>query len=297
MMAGSGPTDRNWNSPLLPNTNGSGQLLAEALAKKGAVVLRFDKAGVGANKLATEKITLDTYVDEARAALAFLRSRHEVDAIHMFVAGHSEGGLHAIRVAIGEGGRIAGLVLLSAPGRTLKDTMLTQLDHQLSAAMAPDVAKAQMTALRQALNDIVEGRPVDPMAVSTIPAIQQLIAGMIAPAQAKLVRDLFAFDPIPALSKINVPVLVINGLKDVQVDPQLDAAALEQAVRAAGHDVTMFLAPDANHVLKHETRSMAELRGDLVATQTGYNAADRVLDTTTLSAIANWLAKLSSSKS
>ena len=297
MMAGSGPTDRNWNSPMLPSKNGSGRLLAEALAKKGAVVLRFDKAGVAANKLAVSAITFDTYVDEGRAALAYLRTRHEVDAHHLVIAGHSEGGLHAIRVAIGEGGHIAGLVLLSTPGRTLKDTLLTQLDRQLSAAMAPDVAKAQMASLRQAMNDIVEGRPVDPMAVSTIPAIQQLIAGMIAPAQAKLVRDLFAFDPIPALGKINVPVLVVNGLKDVQVDPQLDAAALEQAVRAAGHDVTMFLAPDANHVLEHETHTMAELRADLVATQNGYNAADRVLDTTTLSAIANWLGKLSSSRS
>ena len=31
MVAGSGPTDRNWNSPLIPGTNGSAALLAQVL--------------------------------------------------------------------------------------------------------------------------------------------------------------------------------------------------------------------------------------------------------------------------
>jgi hypothetical protein len=295
IMAGSGPTDRDWNSPMLPSKNGSGRLLAEALAKKGAVVLRFDKAAIGGNTMPGDRVTLDTYVDEGRAALAFLRTRHEVDANHLFVAGHSEGGLHAIRVAIGEGGRVAGLLLLSTPGRPMGEMIVDQIGRQLAAAMSPELAKAQSTKIRDAVRDLVDGKPVDPMAVSSLPPIQQLFTGFVA--HAKLVGDLFGFDPIAALAKLNVPVFVFNGLKDVQVDPQLDAASLERGVRAAGHDVTMFLAPDADHVLKHEVRSLAELRADLLATQNGYNAADRVLDTTTLSAIANWLGKLSSSRS
>lgn len=39
-VAGSGPTDRDWCSPLLPGTNGSARLLANALTKKGFVTLR-----------------------------------------------------------------------------------------------------------------------------------------------------------------------------------------------------------------------------------------------------------------
>ena len=46
-VAGSGPTDRNWCSPLLPGTNGSGKLLAEALASQGFVTLRYDKLASG----------------------------------------------------------------------------------------------------------------------------------------------------------------------------------------------------------------------------------------------------------
>src|SRR5206468_511457 len=44
LMAGSGPTDRDWTSPLLAGKNGSARQLAEALAARGIVSLRFDKA-------------------------------------------------------------------------------------------------------------------------------------------------------------------------------------------------------------------------------------------------------------
>src|SRR5437868_5892579 len=47
MVAGSGPTDRDWNSPLLPGTNGSARLLAEELAQAGIASLRYDKRASG----------------------------------------------------------------------------------------------------------------------------------------------------------------------------------------------------------------------------------------------------------
>src|SRR3954447_10173851 len=47
MVAGSGPTDRDWNSSLLPGANGSARLLAEALAQAGIASLRYDKRASG----------------------------------------------------------------------------------------------------------------------------------------------------------------------------------------------------------------------------------------------------------
>jgi hypothetical protein len=49
LLAGSGPTDRDWNTPLLPGKNGSARLLADALGARGVTVLRFDKAFSGQN--------------------------------------------------------------------------------------------------------------------------------------------------------------------------------------------------------------------------------------------------------
>src|SRR5690242_21413739 len=47
MVAGSGPTDRDWNSPLLPGSNGSARLIAQALAQAGIASLRYDKRAAG----------------------------------------------------------------------------------------------------------------------------------------------------------------------------------------------------------------------------------------------------------
>ncbi len=282
LMAGSGPTDRNWNSPLIPATNGSGKLLAESLASHGAVVLRFDKAKVGGNKeTVTAATTIDIYRDEGRAALALLRERHDVDAALLFVAGNSEGVIHAIRVAEAEGHAIAGILLLSGAGISLARELVAQVDVQMEKAM-PAMKDATHTALQQALADVIAGKQVDPAAVSQIPGIQMLLRSLTAPDAAGLARTLLAFDPIADLPKVDVPVFVYAGEKDVQVDPEVNAKALA----AASSHATLFLAPDANHILEHEARAKA----DIGPADAKYNEPDRVLDQASADAIAQWIA-------
>jgi hypothetical protein len=286
-MAGSGPTDRDWNSPLIPAKNGSGKLLAEALAAHGAVVLRFDKAGVGGNKHAvTGDTTFDIYRDEGRAALALLRARPDVDAAHLFVAGHSEGAYHAARVAEAEGHAIAGVLLLSGAGRTLESILLAQIDGQLRTAM-PAQAEAVMAALHRAFDDFAASKPVDPDQVTTIPALRMVLRSAMAPQSATLARGLLRFDPLPVVATLDVPVFIYNGEKDIQVDPAIDTKALVEARK--GKDVTEFLAADANHVLEHEARAKAELSPGTVK----YNEPDRVLDPATVDAISKWIATIS----
>jgi pimeloyl-ACP methyl ester carboxylesterase len=288
LMAGSGPTDRDWNNPLIANRNGSGKLLAEALAARGIVVLRFDKAGVGGNKASLGDVTFDIYVDEGRAALTLLRARADVDPAHVFLAGHSEGGIHAIRTALAEGDRLTGLVLLSSAGRTMRDILVDQVSRQLQTA-APAQAGALLGPFAKALDDFIAGKHVDPRTATSVPGLQNLLAAVTAPQAAKLSRGLISFDPAPAVAQVAIPVFVFNGQKDVQVDPEQDAKRLVAA--RAGKDVTLFLAPDANHVLEHEDKPLAALRADLAAVQAGYNAADRVLDPAAVDAIAGWLLK------
>jgi len=288
LIAGSGPTDRDWNNPLLVGKNGSGKLLAEAIARRGAVVVRYDKASIGANKTTPSDVTIDTYVGEGRAALALLRARSDVAATKLYVAGHSEGGLHAIRVALAEGDHIAGLVLLSAAGRSLEDLLLVQLGAQLRAAM-PAQADAELQSLKKALDEFAAGKEVDPKQVSAIPGIQNLVAALVAPMNAKVARGLIAFDPLPAVAQIAVPVFIYNGKHDLQVDADVDAKNLIAARK--GKPTEVFLAPEADHVLKHEPKAIPELRANPAATQNGYNDPARALDDATVSAIVTWLAK------
>ena len=84
MVAGSGPTDRNWNSPMIPGTNGSGALLARILTDLGYVTLRYDKRASGphgkenAIKL-LGKVSLQGHLDELAGGVQMLTKRKEVE--------------------------------------------------------------------------------------------------------------------------------------------------------------------------------------------------------------------------
>jgi uncharacterized protein len=74
MVAGSGPTDRDWNSPLLPGSNGSARLLAEALAQAGIASLRYDKRAAGPHARENMaaligKMSMQSHVDELTGAV------------------------------------------------------------------------------------------------------------------------------------------------------------------------------------------------------------------------------------
>src|SRR5258708_4404320 len=69
LVAGSGPTDRDWNSPLLPGSNGSARLIAEALARVGIASLRYDKRASGPHarenmQSLIGKLSMQSHVDE-----------------------------------------------------------------------------------------------------------------------------------------------------------------------------------------------------------------------------------------
>ncbi len=286
LHAGSGPTDRDWNNPLIPGTNGSGKLLAEALARRGIASLRFDKIGTGKNKSVPPNLTWDTFLGDASAALERLRSDPHVDPAHVFVAGHSEGGLYAIALANAHRGQLAGLLLLSAPGRTMRDVILAQLTAQFTAAgITGDALEKQLAPIRQAFKEFLAGKSVDPKNVSAIPGVQDLMTALFNPTAAALARTLLVFDPTAAVATVGVPVFIYNGAKDIQVSPTDDAQALARAARAAKLDTTLFIAPEANHVLEHEPRPLSEITPMTV----NYNAADRVLDPATVNAISRWI--------
>src|ERR1700739_163003 len=74
MVAGSGPTDRDWNSPLLPGSNGSARLIAEALARAVIASLRYDNHASGSHarenmQAVIGKLSMQSHVDELTGAV------------------------------------------------------------------------------------------------------------------------------------------------------------------------------------------------------------------------------------
>jgi uncharacterized protein len=286
-VAGSGPTDRDWNSPLLGGRNGSAALLADELTRAGFATLRYDKRFTGPyaqqNLSALQgKISFQSHLDELSSAVDYLAAQSGVDPARLFVLANSEGTLHALNYQTADPDLpFAGMVLTGAPGRTMTEVLHQQISENVLAA-DPDreefLAKWDEAIAAFIAGELVELDPALP------DAVQQIWASLTAPANQPFSAELLAAQPAELLAAIDIPVLVVIGQKDIQIDAQADGEVLEAA---AGENLTFSYPPDANHVLKYEAKPADEVTA---ADAAFYNAADRVLDPVALQTILDWLA-------
>ncbi len=288
MVAGSGPTDRDWNSPLLPGSRGSAALIADVLAQAGFASLRYDKRASGPhardNALALlGKLSMQSHLDELDGAMRALADSPRVRREGMFALANSEGTLHALHYQLSRPRvQLAGLVLAAPPGRAVGLVAHAQMAEQ--AAHVPD-GDDLLRRYDAAVADFLAGRAhqTDPLLPR---GVQDVLLSLTAPANQPFARELWTADAASLLPALDVPVLVVIGKKDLQVDWQADGEPLQRA--AAGRaDVTFAFPDDANHVLKHEPRPRGELRmGDALAS---YNGAGAELDSEGMRVIIDWL--------
>lgn len=287
LVPGSGPTDRDWNSPALPGRNGSAALLADALARAGFASIRYDKRFTGpyaaANgPLLSGKLSMKSHMDEVSSAAEQLKRRPGVDASKIFALTNSEGAVHALNAHLAGAPEFAGLILTGAPGRQLGAVMRGQIEAQV--APLPQ-GKEIMAGYDKLAARFQAGLPFSPEP-AVPPAINNMVAGFYAPQNLPFLREIFSADPARLAAGVKVPLLVVIGGKDIQIDSRLDGKPLEKAL--AGHQAASFVYPaDADHLLKHEPKPREELSSLLV--QNNYNAAGRELDAETLKAIIGWL--------
>src|SRR5215813_11456535 len=148
LVAGSGPTDRDWNSPFLPGSNGSARLIAQALEMIGFASLRFDKRASGPHvkenmRFLVGELDMQSNVDELAGAVRTLASQDFVQNDRIFALANSEGTLHALNYqrhtpAI----PLAGLVLIDPPGRSVGVVARAQLAEQARAIPNGDALMA-----------------------------------------------------------------------------------------------------------------------------------------------------------
>jgi len=122
LISGSGPQDRDeaimGHRPFL--------VLADHLTRQGIAVLRYDDRGVGKSSGSFGTATHDDFVTDALAAVAWLKTREAIDAKHIGLIGHSEGGIVAPLAAVKQPADIAFIVLLAGVGVPMEELLVRQ---------------------------------------------------------------------------------------------------------------------------------------------------------------------------
>ncbi|WP_034159909.1 alpha/beta hydrolase [Sphingomonas sp. ERG5] len=231
IIPGSGPTDRDGDNPLGVKA-ASYRLLAAALAARGIATLRADKRGLFGSKAAMadpSAVTIADYAADAHAWAGLVAARSGRPCV--WLLGHSEGGLIALAAAQDPTG-LCGIILVSAPGRPLG--MVLREQFKANPANAPI-----LTAALGMIDSLEAGRPVDPATLP--PPLGQLFPTAVQP----FMIDLFAHDPAKLAASVRLPILIVQGERDIQIGVY-DAQALAAAAPAA----RLVLLPGVNHVLK-----------------------------------------------
>ncbi|AWZ24082.1 MULTISPECIES: alpha/beta hydrolase [Rhodococcus] len=253
LLAGSGPTDRNGDSALLPGSIGTLRHLADVLERKGFASLRYDKLGSGVTALGPYSVEdvadlgFSTFIDGAADALAFLGSQRGVDPERLYVVGHSEGALIALSLAQ-DNDSIAGLGLIEPLAVRLLDLLTAQIDAQLDAVVAAGQLPVQIAdELRVALTGAVESLRADGTLSDTLP--EPLRNAGLVPTNAKALAEEDALDPRMLAAQVagDLPVLTAVSSKDIQVRVE-DVDALDAAL--VHTRLTSLRMTRTNHVLK-----------------------------------------------
>jgi pimeloyl-ACP methyl ester carboxylesterase len=279
-FAGSGPTDRDWTSPLLPGKNGSGAQLALALQARGVGSIRFDKVGSGANMPKSnapadlkmlEVLSMAHYIDEVAAEFDEVANRDRCGKI--FLLGHSEGSIHASSAAIAKQAdpHFGGFISLSGPARSILDTAIEQIrTMRIKAGADPAIVDKALDDFRTAMREPDASAPD----LSVLPEASGLWQATHSPLQQKVARELIFTEPLAALGAYRGRALVVSAANDAQV-PGSDADKIFAALGSETKNKTRVTIANANHVYKLETRAPSTIsQTEIVA---GYADDDHAL--------------------
>ncbi len=228
MHAGSGPTDRDGNTPLLPGKNDSLKMIAQGLAEEGIASVRFDKRGIAASAgaLTSEAdLRFDDYVDDVVAWIKLLQNDTRFSGV--VVLGHSEGSLIGMAAANKVSG-LSGVISVAGAGKPAYELIEEQLANQ---------AKDIRDESHAIMDDLKKGR--------TVEKVSPELAAVFRPSVQPYMISWFKYDPAIEIANLDVPVLILQGTTDLQVSVE-DAKLLAKAKP----DAQLKIFDGMNHVLK-----------------------------------------------
>ncbi|HAD97216.1 MAG TPA: alpha/beta hydrolase [Cryomorphaceae bacterium] len=234
IVAGSGPTDRNGNSAVLPGPNDAYKQMADSLLEKHIATFRYDKPAIGKSTFSgtEEKMRFETNSEVLGAVIASMKDLGFDD---IFLLGHSEGSLVAMLAA--QQNKVSGFISMAGPGRDSH----TLIKEQLAGKLPEKLEKQTF----EKLDSIKAGYTVEKYNAS--------VASLIRKSIQPYLRSYFQYNPAKEISKLDIPVLIIQGGRDMQVK-EMEGEILKKAKPEARY----IFYPEMNHVLKRVDESQEQ---------------------------------------
>jgi pimeloyl-ACP methyl ester carboxylesterase len=268
LVSGSGPADRD---ELIAGIPILGQI-ANALADRGFVVVRYDKRGIGQSGGRAESASLADYAEDVRAVVKMLSDRKDVDQKQIAVVGHSEGGAVAL-IAASKDKRIGKVGLLATNGVPGADLVLAQQQRLLDRSnMSAEDKQAKIDLQKRIHEAVITGKGLDQLP----PEVRKQVDNVEF-------QSILTNDPAKILPDVRQPILIVQGELDTQVEPS-NADRLESLAkkRKNAPAVEVVKIPGINHLLVPATTGEVDEYGTLKDLQVSPKVTD---------AIVTWLKK------
>ncbi|HET7360613.1 MAG TPA: alpha/beta fold hydrolase [Salinimicrobium sp.] len=223
LIQGSGPIDRNGNNPRM--TNNSLKMLARGLAKNGIASFRYDKriSKMKDLEITEKELRFEDFITDAESVLDYFEDKDKFNKI--IVLGHSQGSLVGMLAAKNKADAFISVAGVAQP---IDSILIEQIGKQM-----PSLEKA----VRNSLHEL---RKTD-----TITQVNPMLASILRPSVQPFLLSYIKYNPAEEIAELHIPVLIINGTRDLQVSIQ-EAKAL----KAAKPGAKLVLLKNMNHVLK-----------------------------------------------
>jgi len=266
LISGSGPTDRD--QTIYDHKTFS--VIADYLTRQGIAVLRYDDRGVGESEGNHFAATSMDLADDTHAALISLARHGKIDAKHIGLIGHSEGGMIAPIVA-SKTEAINYIVMLAGPGVPIADLMSLQNRKVYESMGLPENELDRNETYNHQLYDILDtNEPISELYDTLLPlihgyyeSIPEEYQSLFGPSKEMYYISIMGafsspwfsyfiqFDPTPYLEQVTCPVFAVNGDKDIQVISSQNIEAIDSIFASTNHkDYTTRVYPNMNHLFQ-----------------------------------------------
>lgn len=256
IINGSGPIDRNGNEMMTKNN--SAKKLAEALAKKGIATFRYDKRTLKAQQLNIDEkdMRFDDFIDDAKAVIK--RFSELPNYSSLYIIGHSQGSLVGM-IAAQE--KADGFISIAGAGQTIDSLIVEQIGRQM-----PGLEESARTAFNELR---ANGKVKD---------YNQGLASLFKKSIQPFMFSWMKYDPQQEIKKLEMPVLIINGDNDLQVNTNE-----AEKLKAAKPDAELVIIENMNHIYRIIDKN------DDIANQKSYNEPQRPISNEMVEQISNFI--------